>query len=237
MKKIIIKVFAYLFSFSFVLTLLITSIDYNSFNKNFYEEEFSKINNAETIKTTEAELLDFCFVVLDYLQDSRDDMVTYATIDNQYTEVFNQREKLHMVDVKVLYLKAIDLRNIALITMIISLISYLLLSNRKYKILADAYIRTLVIIIVIFAALIFYAILDFTNFWYNFHYLFFDNDLWLLDPRTSIMINMVPQQFFNDLVMKIVAYFIIPIISLLAIVLVNKRRLTIINQEKIDKKI
>jgi integral membrane protein (TIGR01906 family) len=225
MKKTITKVFAYVFSFSFVLTLLITSIDYNSFNKNFYEEEFSKINNAETIKTTEAELLDFCFVVLDYLQDSRDDMVTYATIDNQYTEVFNQREKLHMVDVKVLYLKAIDLRNIALITMIISLISYLLLSNRKYKILADAYIRTLVIIIVIFAALLFYAVLDFRNFWFNFHYLFFDNDLWLLDPNTSIMVNMVPQQFFNDLVMKIVAYFIIPIISLLAIVLVNKRRI------------
>lgn len=225
MKKTITKVFAYLFSFSFVLTLLITSIDYNSFNKNFYEKEFSEINNAETIKTTEAELLDFCFVVLDYLQDSRDDMVTYATIDNQYREVFNEREKLHMVDVKALYLNAIDLRNVALITMIISLIAYLLLSNRKYKILADAYIRTLVIIIVIFAALLFYAILDFQNFWYNFHYVFFDNDLWLLDPNTSIMINMVPQQFFNDLVMKIVAYFLIPIISLLAIVLINKRRI------------
>jgi len=224
MKKTITKIFAYLFSFTFVLTLLITSIDYNSFNKDFYVTEFNEINNAELIKTTEAELLDFCFVVLDYIQDDRDDMVTYATIDNEYREVFNDREKLHMVDVKNLYLNAMDIRNVSFVLMLVSFIGYLLLSNRKYKLLADAYKKTLIIIVVIFAALIFYALIDFQNFWINFHYLFFDNDLWLLNPNTSIMINMVPQQFFNDLVLRIVAYFIIPIIGFLVLVIVYIRR-------------
>ena len=35
----------------------------------------------------------------------------------------------------------------------------------------------------------------------------FDNDLYLLDPRTELLIRMVPEQFFYDLVMRIVVGF------------------------------
>ena len=224
MKKMINRISAYIFSFCFVVTLLITSIDYNCFNKDYYVREFARINNAEVIKTSEAELLDFCFVVLDYIQDNRDDMVAYATIDNEYREVFNEREKLHMLDVKELYLNAIAVRNTAFVLMLVSIAAYLLTARRKVLPLANAYQRTLYVIISLFAAILFYALIDFHNFWFNFHYLFFDNDLWLLDPRTSIMINMVPQQFFNDLVLKIIAYFLVPIIGLFAAVGVYKRK-------------
>ena len=41
----------------------------------------------------------------------------------------------------------------------------------------------------------------------NFHYLFFDNDLFLLDPNTSIMINMFPSAFFMHMVFMIIAAF------------------------------
>ncbi len=48
-----------------------------------------------------------------------------------------------------------------------------------------------------------WAAVDFNAFWINFHKLFFTNDLWLLDPAKSVLINMVPSQFFFDLVMRI----------------------------------
>ena len=56
-------------------------------------------------------------------------------------------------------------------------------------------------------AIIVWALLDFDQFWLNFHYLFFDNDLFLLDPNTEILINMVPSTFFQDLVIRIILLF------------------------------
>ena len=41
--------------------------------------------------------------------------------------------------------------------------------------------------------------------------LFFDNDLFILDPNTSIMINMFPETFFFDLVMLIMATYVISV--------------------------
>ena len=211
MKTIISKILAYLFAFSIILVILITAIDLNSFNKNFYETEFKKINNADIIQTDEQSLLDFTFVVLDYTQDKREDMVTYATIANEYREVFNQREKLHMEDVKALYLNAISLRNLAAILIVLIMMIFIVFKI-NFRLLAKAFIKTTWFALAIFAAILFYAILDFNNFWINFHYLFFDNDLWQLDPATSIMILMVPEQFFNDLVMRIIISFAIPLV-------------------------
>jgi uncharacterized membrane protein len=43
----------------------------------------------------------------------------------------------------------------------------------------------------------------------NFHYVFFDNDLFLLNPNVSIMINMFPESFFFDIVAAIIIVFAI----------------------------
>ena len=39
-------------------------------------------------------------------------------------------------------------------------------------------------------------IFDFDTFWTAFHHVVFTNDLWLLDPKVSTMINMFPLNFF-----------------------------------------
>ncbi|MCF0115094.1 MAG: DUF1461 domain-containing protein, partial [Erysipelotrichaceae bacterium] len=54
-----------------------------------------------------------------------------------------------------------------------------------------------------------WAVTDFDAFWINFHYVFFDNELFFLDPRTDILIMMVPGGFFFDLVFRIVLYFVV----------------------------
>ncbi|MBR2991515.1 MAG: DUF1461 domain-containing protein, partial [Solobacterium sp.] len=63
-----------------------------------------------------------------------------------------------------------------------------------------------------------WAMVDFNGFWTNFHLLFFDNDLWLLDPRTSIMINLLPGGLFFDLVTGIIIRFLICMVLLYCIV-------------------
>ena len=54
-----------------------------------------------------------------------------------------------------------------------------------------------------------FCAIDFDAFWTLFHQILFRNDLWLLDPTTSVMINMFPLEFFNTLVVQIVVLAII----------------------------
>ena len=44
---------------------------------------------------------------------------------------------------------------------------------------------------------------DFTQGFTAFHHIFFDNDLWILDPRTDLLINIVPEPFFVDTAARI----------------------------------
>jgi len=68
--------------------------------------------------------------------------------------------------------------------------------------------------LVLFLFLITMILKDFSGFWVQFHHLFFNNDLWLLNPETDILIQMLPQQFFYDLVVRILGMFAVETIIL-----------------------
>ena len=59
---------------------------------------------------------------------------------------------------------------------------------------------------------------------------FFDNDLWLLDPATDLMIRMLPEGFFFDMVIRIGSIFI----GMLAILLILS--MLILHRQKANKK-
>lgn len=48
---------------------------------------------------------------------------------------------------------------------------------------------------------------DFNRYFTLFHHIFFDNDLWLLNPDTDRLINIVPLGFFMDTVLWIAVIF------------------------------
>lgn len=206
------KVIKYLMSINhllFIVGLLLISIDFNCFNVNFYEKEYEKLNTASTIGMSQEELLNATTVLLDYTRDERSDMLVNATINGIHTEVFNEREKDHMADVKNLYLNAMRFKNVFLL-LELAMIGLLIVIKKwntivfweTFKIAAISFVFVLLFFLL-------FALIDFDSFWRNFHEIFFTNDLWLLDPRTDILIMMVPLQFFYDLVMRIVITFVL----------------------------
>lgn len=44
---------------------------------------------------------------------------------------------------------------------------------------------------------------DFSKYFVVFHRIFFNNDLWILDPATDMLINIVPEPFFMDTALRI----------------------------------
>ncbi len=174
------------------------------FDPDFYKEEYTKLKTAESIGMSQENLDQATKVLLDYTRGARADLNVKATVHGEVREVFNEREIQHMADVKNLYIGAITFGNGALAAGLLFFLWAIFFKKRKQAALSG-YIHANWIFLLIFGLLGLYAAMDFNAFWTGFHRIFFTNDLWLLDPRTDILIMMVPGQFFFDLVMRILA--------------------------------
>lgn len=201
-----------------LIAILLTVIDTLSFRRSFYEYEYGRDNTAERIGMSDSDLMNATDTLLDYLKDNRDDIIFTAEVNGYAREIFDQRETLHMIDVKNLYRNAVLARN-ALAGVSLALLGALYYMDKKdFASLAWHGLKSgLLAIGMLVGAILFYALLDFNAFWMNFHYVFFDNDLFLLDPNVSIMINMFPENFFSDLVMGIIAMFAVIVGTLFSI--------------------
>ncbi len=195
--------------FFFLIAFLLTCIDLACFDRSFFQQEYEKYNNAEQIGISKEQLMEATEVLLDYLQDNRDDLQITAEIQGESRDVFNQREMDHMADVKTLYKTVLSVRN-GCAVMTILLVGGLLglRKNNRLFILARSYLQACGLFLAIILGLGFFAYVDFTRFWTLFHQVLFTNDLWLLNPNTDVLIMMVPEGFFYDLVFRIMILFL-----------------------------
>lgn len=228
MKKI--KIISFIFCFSLLLVGILSSIDYWCFNKEFYYSEYSKLNTAESIGMSEDDLNKATDTLLDYLKDKRGDLIVEASVNGKTREVFNQRETAHMIDVKALYQNVLIIRNVFGILVVICLA--LLIFKYDFKYLFIEYKNALLVFVFIFSLIGIFCLIDFNTFWIGFHHVFFpNNDLWLLDPRTDILIMMVPEQFFFDLCISIVLSIFVLIIGMYFILkFVDKNFINVIKE-------
>ena len=91
---------------------LFGSIEYHGFNKNYYEMKYTELNTAEHIGMSNEALFDATFTLLDYLKDERDDILCVHEVKGKEREIFDERETLHMVDVKNLYINVKNVRQL-----------------------------------------------------------------------------------------------------------------------------
>lgn len=217
-----------LFSIAFfclTITLLLTVIDFNCFDVSFYKKEYAQNNTCEATGMNEEDLMDTTQVLFDYLHDERDDLIVEHSVNGSLREIFDSREKAHMVDVKNLYLNAIKVRNILLVIGIGFIVIGIFLDKKNiFNPVLSGYKIGVSFLLLIVVCILIYAAIDFNSFWLQFHYIFFSNDLFLLDPNTEILINMVPEQFFFDLVIHIIWMFFVGIVvPYIVLSLLNKK--------------
>ena len=217
------RIFNILFSFLFILVVLLSIIDFCCFDRKFYHDEYNKIHTAEYIGVSEEDLDNMTDVLLSYLKDRDNTLDVRANVKGEDREVFNQRERDHMVDVRELYLGAMTVRNVALVVFIVILI-YLISQKNTIGDFFSGYKKAMALWGIVFVTIGIACLIDFNSFWNFFHTIFFTNDLWLLDMRTDILIMMVPGQFFFDLVTRIVIYALLSIIITFVILYLLNRK-------------
>ena len=188
-----------LFSFIFLLLLSVWIVTYKL--PNYYKYEFEKYKVYENIGISLDDLLIVNNQMLDYLIDKKESLsdITSTINGKQNVNFFNEREIAHMEDVKGLFLAGLRLIFVFIITNIILLIILFILTRKKMLIyLANGMLLGAVVFLGIILVLGLVIASDFTKYFIIFHEIFFNNDLWILNPATDRLINMVPEGFFID---------------------------------------
>ena len=224
MRKMCI-LFSVVATFLAVMALAVFCIQIFAFNGQFYADEYAKNDTASYVGVSSQDLNKATDVLLSYIQDNREDLDLTVNMDGQQRQYYNAREKAHMVDVKNLYLSAVNFAVYGSITAaVLFALCFAIQRKKALKAVLLGIYNTSYVIMAGFAILAAWAASDFDGFWTRFHLVFFRNDLWLLDPNTDLMIRMFQSGFFFDLVLLIlILFFGIFIPATIAAKLVHKR--------------
>ena len=208
------KLLYILFGLTLSVVLLLTAVDIVTFNTDHYLNEYEKHGVAAVTGMDMDNLEHVTEELLSYLKGDRENLDMKAIIKGEKREVFREREKLHMVDVKELFVAGRRIRNIGVLLLVAMLIYFITKDRLWRKSISKTLIYTSManvdLIIILFLLMYF----DFTKYFDYFHYIFFDNDLWILNPKTDIMIQMLPEAFFYNTAVKIALIYIGSIITL-----------------------
>ena len=134
-----------------------------------------------------------------------------------------------MEDVRELFLGGLMIRRICIATAIICLLLLIVLKSQIRKILPMAICVGTGLFSALICGLAALISTDFTKYFVIFHQIFFDNDLWILDARTDLLINIVPEPFFMDTAARIAMLFagsVLCIFFLSLFLLVRNHKLT-----------
>lgn len=215
------KILISIVSIFLVLIILLTSVELIVFNKEFYMRQMVKNKVASNIKVSNDDLESIVEKIINYLKNDEDDLNIVKRVDKQERKIFNKKEKTHMVDVKKLVDKGFLVRNILMFSYIIFAI-FMILQNR-IKIFVKIQQKIIYLSLIFITVLALIITIDFDKYFTMFHKIFFTNELWLLDPKTSILINILPLEFFISIALAIGITFLIFLAIVLGILEIIKR--------------
>lgn len=206
MKPFIHHTLGILSAFCLMFTLLITSVEAVCYwTPGYFEKEYTKYQVLDDLpQMTMDDLLQVTDEMMDYLKGNREDLHVWTTMGGEYREFFTQREIAHMEDVQGLFVAAIRLRRACLAFILFSVLAIAFTGGTLRRVLPKTTFWGTLLFFGIAAILGIIVSTDFSKYFIMFHHIFFDNDLWILDPSVDMLINIVPEGFFSDTAARII---------------------------------
>ena len=217
MKKFFTTFLIIIQCFSLFISSILAVIFYVCFDLNFYKDFYQKENLSSSIGTSSDNLINNTQNLLNYLNKK----------EQLNTDWFSEKDILHMVDVQNLYTFSHNIMIYCFITFILStIIIILILRGKSLLYITKIFNKVLLLFIVLIGGLSTIIAYNFNSFWIKFHTTLFSNELWLLSPNESNLIKMVPEDFFVNLIVRIIIYILILFILLFTSNIVIRKKLT-----------
>lgn len=219
------------FTVTLIITILITAVEIAVYaDMSFYEKEYQEYNVEQDVNMHMEDIMIVTDEMMQYLRGNRDDLLIQVPIDGTIDYFFNEKEIAHMEDVRDLFIGGIYLRWICLAILLVSVLLLIIGKVNWSFVLARSIEIGLVLFSVITLLLAAVVSINFTKAFTKFHEIFFSNDLWLLDPNTDRLINILPEGFFVDTAIRIGIIFTIMILIILLLAIICEH--VIINRKK-----
>ncbi|MBQ7063382.1 MAG: TIGR01906 family membrane protein [Firmicutes bacterium] len=210
---------SFIASLALLVILFLTSFQSVIFNRGFVDREMQKYKVADSIGMDQPSLMVLYDEMLKYLEDKREDLNIRVVRYGQEQDAFYEKELLHMVDVKGLFVAGFKIRNYA-IPLALGLILVVCLVKSRGKHVAGAlprgFLAASVVFLLIVTVLGVALTADFERAFILFHEIFFTNDLWQLNYQTDLLMNIVPEVFSRDVAIHTVIRFTIVFVLMIA---------------------
>lgn len=225
--KTIQRAAAFTAMFCVIIAMLITSFQiaiYGDPNYRFYQKEYEKYQVTESLYMDMEDVMEVTSYMMDYLIGKEEVLSIETEVEGRTQDFFNEQDRLHMEDVKNLFLGGLKLRTVMLLLAAVLVLFLILTKADLKKMLTGAYFAALGVFAILIAGLLVSFAVDFTASFTVFHEIFFTNDLWMFDPAEDYMIRMLPEGFFYDMVMRIGAFFVGGLVLLFAVMIAVRQK-------------
>lgn len=216
--KVLHRMTGFIAGIAMIVFLLITSFEIAAYSDYaWYEKAYEKYQVLDELEMDMPHVMEVTEEMMAYLRGNRENLVVQTIVNGKEREFFNDREKAHMVDVQNLFIGGLWLRRGAVILLVAAIVFLLKMKANWKKLLPKSFLIGTGSFIAITAGAGLLFLSDFNKYFTLFHEIFFDNDLWLLDPDTDLLIRMLPEGFFLDMVVRIGMIFLV-LMSILLII-------------------
>lgn len=203
MKKSISTAMMALAALVLIFCIAFTVVQLSCSNFGFFEEEFIKLGLDTTMHMTVGDISKGLQALVDYMNGKVDTIDVNVMIDGVVTPMYAlDIEHIHMEEVREVWRAFDTARNLGfLVAALLVLGAFMADSKHPLHNGAVGYLWALGTALVLCLFLGVWAGTSFNSFWTQFHKIIFPNsDNWLL-PGSSRMIQMLPGDLFQDLVM------------------------------------
>ncbi len=212
-----LRVLWVLFVIAVPLFLITASVTWAINDAGLYNRGFQKYDISRHTGITDADLRQTGADIRRYFNSGNEPLAVRARVYGEEREIFNQREVIHMRDVKGLIRGVYISAGTSMVYILAVVIGGLVGSGRIFLsqlagLLLKGGLLTLVLLIVFGL----FAVTGFDALFLAFHRFSFSNDLWQLDPLRDYLLIMFPYGFWFDATMGVAVASIVGAVVLSA---------------------
>lgn len=171
------------------LSILISAVFCISFSLKYYSHQHEKNGVYEIYGKVVAD--DVTIQIVEYIKSERE-CLYYP--DSNGMNIFSQREIVHMEDVKGLF----EFYGKARILIIVAVVISAMFFRKTAYSFVQGVLKGILMSVMALLTVCILAVLNFGYMFERFHKIFFRNEFWMLDPGESIIINILPMNFFAN---------------------------------------